>query len=104
MTQPSDDYDAAARVALFQRGRAVYDKWCAPAHDPIADHPGTAALAAKYGGEKPPALLDRDDLTAERIREVVRGGVSVMPFFRKTEISDADLEALIAFLTDKGPA
>jgi len=28
----------------------------------------------------------------------VRTGVSVMPPFRKTEISDADLEALAAYL------
>jgi mono/diheme cytochrome c family protein len=29
---------------------------------------------------------------------VVRRGVSIMPFFRKTEISDADLQALAAYL------
>jgi hypothetical protein len=29
----------------------------------------------------------------------VRHGVSVMPFLRKTEISDADLDALAAYLT-----
>jgi mono/diheme cytochrome c family protein len=31
----------------------------------------------------------------------VRTGVSVMPPFRKTEISDADLEALAAYLAPK---
>jgi hypothetical protein len=30
---------------------------------------------------------------------MVRDGISVMPFFRKTEISDADLDALTAYLT-----
>jgi mono/diheme cytochrome c family protein len=29
----------------------------------------------------------------------VRNGVYVMPFFRKTEISDAELEALAAYLS-----
>jgi hypothetical protein len=30
----------------------------------------------------------------------VRNGISVMPFFRKTEVSDADLEALARYVTD----
>jgi hypothetical protein len=29
----------------------------------------------------------------------VRNGVSIMPFFRKTEISDADLDAIGRYLT-----
>ena len=28
----------------------------------------------------------------------MRKGVSIMPFFRKTEVSDADLDALAAYL------
>ena len=32
------------------------------------------------------------------VKVIVRQGVSVMPQFRKTEISDADLEALAAYL------
>jgi hypothetical protein len=31
----------------------------------------------------------------------VRTGVSVMPFFRKTEISDAELDALSKYLAHK---
>jgi hypothetical protein len=29
----------------------------------------------------------------------VRNGITIMPFFRKTEVSDSDLDALIAYLT-----
>ncbi len=61
--------------------------------------PGTDALAAKYKGAKPALLEERIDLTPELIRTFVRNGVSVMPFFRKTELSDVDLEALSAYLT-----
>jgi hypothetical protein len=61
--------------------------------------PGTAALRAKYAGKVPAPLADRTDLTPASIRFFVRNGVSIMPFFRKTEVSDADLEALIAYLT-----
>ncbi|HEY7840262.1 MAG TPA: cytochrome c [Gammaproteobacteria bacterium] len=82
-----------------EHGREVYAKWCAPCHAPGPEiHPGTEALAAKYRGEKPAALEERTDLTVEFTKQMVRNGVSIMPFFRKTEISDADLAALAAFL------
>ena len=47
-----------------------------------------------------PALLEkRTDLTPQLIKTYVRNGISVMPIFRKTEISDADLDAIAAYLT-----
>ena len=86
-------------LAAAADGKAVYEKWCAPCHAPGPDHPGTTALAALYKGTKPPALTDRTDLTPPVVKQFVRHGVSVMPFFRKTEISDAELDALAAFLS-----
>jgi mono/diheme cytochrome c family protein len=88
-----------AADAAKGHGRDVYRKWCAPCHaaDP-RHHPGTEALVAKYKGEKPAALEERTDLTVEYTKQIVRNGVSIMPFFRKTEISDADLDALAAYL------
>jgi len=80
------------------RGSDVFQYWCAPCHAPGPQHPGTQALAALYRGEKPAALEERTDLAPEITRTFVRTGVSVMPPFRKTEISDADLEALAAYL------
>jgi mono/diheme cytochrome c family protein len=88
-------------------GKAVFDKWCTPCHGSAVTTdglfgggplPGTAALAVKYKGELPPVLEDRTDLTAAYIRTVVRGGLFGMPISRKTEISDADLDNLIAYL------
>ena len=61
--------------------------------------PGTVALEAKYQGALPALLTERRDLTPAFIRHFVRNGVSVMAPFRKTEISDADLEALVLYLT-----
>ena len=61
--------------------------------------PGTIALQAKYGGKLPALLEDRTDLSASSVRFFVRRGVSIMPFFRKTEVSDADLDAIAAYLT-----
>lgn len=80
-------------------GRFTYEKWCAPCHAPGPDHPGTQALDALYKGSKPGALIERKDLTPAIVKQFVRHGVSVMPFFRKTEISDAELDALAAFLS-----
>jgi (+)-pinoresinol hydroxylase len=88
----------------YQGGRAVYTKWCAPCHDPGVIHPGTNALTVKYRGVKPGVLLEWKDLPPDTVRFLVRHGISVMPQFRKTEISDADLEALAKFLSRNTPA
>ena len=88
-----------AQAAGQNVGQRVYEKWCAPCHAPGPDHPGTTALAALYKGARPAALVERTDLTAPIVKQFVRHGVSVMPFFRKTEISDAELDALAAFLS-----
>lgn len=82
----------------FAKGRQVFQKWCAGCHDAGRDYPGTVALEAKYRGALPAPLEQRTDLTPDTIRYFVRHGVSIMPFFRKTEVSDADLEALTNYL------
>lgn len=99
--QPSSSTEPVhlAQAATPDVGQRVYEKWCAPCHAPGPDHPGTTALAALYKGTKPGALVDRADLTPPFVKQFVRHGVSVMPFFRKTEISDAELDALAAFLS-----
>ena len=94
---------AHAQEAAAARGQQVFANWCAPCHAPGARHPGTQALEALYKGAKPAALEQRADLTPELTRAFVRTGVSVMPPFRKTEISDSDLEALAAYLAPKTP-
>ncbi len=85
-------------VGPIDHGRQVYDTWCAPCHAPGPGHPGTQALQVKYDGELPAVLTEREDLTPEVVTTFVRQGVSVMAHFRKTEITDADLDALSAYL------
>ena len=63
---------------------------------------GTQALAAKYNGSIPAVLEQRTDLTPELVRTFVRQGMNIMPPFRKTEISDAELNALATYLARKG--
>ena len=77
----------------------MYDHWCAACHAPGPFHPGTNSLAVKYKEARPAALEQRTDLTPELVRFYVRNGVLIMPFFRKTEVSDADLSALGAYLS-----
>lgn len=82
------------------RGKPVYDKWCLPCHDAGRGHPGTESLQFKYQGSMPAVLLERRDLTREAVATFVRQGVLLMAPFRKTEISDAELADLTAYVTD----
>ena len=89
-----------SRAELIARGEAVYEYWCNACHGPEMLKPGTAALAIKYQGALPAALTERTDMVPEFVEQMVRQGISMMPFFRPTEVSNADLDALTAFLTD----
>jgi (+)-pinoresinol hydroxylase len=88
------------RGTPVERGAAVFNNWCSACHarGPL-NAPGTSSLQFKYQGSLPPALEDRKDLTAEQVKFYVRNGVAMMAPFRKTEVGDADLDALAAYLT-----
>lgn len=81
------------------RGYVQYQDYCSMCHGDGPGKPGTMALKAKYKGTEPALLDQRTDLTPELIKTYVRNGVSIMPIFRKTEISDADLDAIASYLT-----
>ena len=82
------------------RGKAVYDTWCVICHgeNDHASGGGTAALEFLYQGALPAKLEDRTDMTAALITELVRRGRFGMPNFRLTEISEQELEDMIAYL------
>jgi mono/diheme cytochrome c family protein len=79
-------------------GKAVYEHWCAPCHAPGPGHPGTQSLQLKYAGKLPAVLLERTDLSPQAVAVFVRHGVLLMAPFRKTEITDAELTALSAYV------
>jgi len=81
------------------KGYVQYQDYCSMCHGEGPGRPGTMALQAKYKGAEPALLADRTDLTPALIKAYVRNGISIMPIFRKTEISDADLDAIAAYLT-----
>lgn len=98
---------AVAQTDTIERGKQVFAHWCAPCHgagrgdDGAPMLPGTHALTLKYRGQKPGLLEERTDLPPELLKAFVRTGVASMPPFRKTEVSDADLEAIAAYLAAK---
>jgi mono/diheme cytochrome c family protein len=85
--------------ASTPRGFVEYQNSCSVCHGSMPERPGTRALAAKYKGAVPAMLEERKDLSPDLIRVVVRNGITVMPQFRKTELSDAQLDAIVAYLT-----
>ena len=86
--------DAAAR------GRAVYQRRCAECHDAGVGHPGSQMLGWTRGEDK--ALLEtRQDLQPEYVAYVVRHGLAAMPPIRPTEVDDAALADLVAYLAPR---
>jgi len=85
-------------------GRVIFERQCAPCHgtgrgdDNSPQLPGTAALAARYAGAKPGELELRTDLNADVLRFFVRRGIGPMPAFRQAELSDADIDAIAAYI------
>jgi len=105
--QAADASDVAA-------GHELFNKWCYGCHAASIKHgpdatllgsvlAGTYTLQQRYQGSKPAALEERTDLTPAFIDAVVRHGRNLMPRSRKTEISDAELAQISAYLTRARP-
>lgn len=78
-------------------GKRVFDKNCAACHAPGEDHPGTMQLGVKKGAEYA-VLEQRDDLTAEYVKYIVRHGLNAMPPFKPSSVTKEDLDALADYL------
>jgi mono/diheme cytochrome c family protein len=90
-------HSASPAKPVRSAGWKVFDKWCSGCHS-TAEGPGSFALQRKYQGTLPAVLEQRSNLPPEYVSFVVRHGISFMPSFRKTEISDAELALLSAYL------
>jgi mono/diheme cytochrome c family protein len=88
---------SAVTSAQIESGGKVYQQWCAGCHNERGF--ATVLLQRLYNGAEPAILDQRRDLDSGTIGYVVRNGISFMPFFRKTEITNADLADLSAYLT-----
>ncbi len=88
----------AISPATLAQGAAIYEHYCTVCHERGLGTPGTQALGFLYGKEKA-ALADRDNLTPDYVRFLVRNGRGLMPAFRMTEVSEEELKALAAYLS-----
>ena len=103
--------DPALTAPLIRRGKALFDGHCRTCHAAVSSParrglvPGTYALEQRYQGKLPAALEQRTDLSAERVKAVVRrGGGGFMPPLRPTELSNEELNAVAAYLSRRNAA
>jgi (+)-pinoresinol hydroxylase len=101
-TRPSPHSAPAAEPARSAGGK-IFDKWCSDCHS-TPGGPGSLALQRKYKGNHAAVLEQRSDLRPDYVTLVVRHGISFMPSFRKTEISDADLALVAVYLASPHPS
>ena len=90
-----------------ERGRQLYDQNCSICHAQGVGMAGTESLrrsfAARGETERDPILANRTDLNGTVIRTFVRYGTKSMSYFRKTEVSDEDLDLIVEYLTRNNP-
>ena len=91
----------AARPAVGEelKGKEVFEHYCSHCHGP-GDAPGTVQLSRTRGKEKG-LLTQRTDLAPEYIEYIVRHGLKSMPAFAPSDLTEANLKALVGFLTKK---
>ena len=83
--------------AVEPDGKAVFQRWCTHCHGTQPNAPGTLRLRWNRGDAL--ALLEgRKDLDAAYVAGTVRHGRAEMPAFRPTEISAAELAAVVRLL------
>jgi len=88
--------DDAALTPQQQQGKRAYNHICVYCHSPGVW--GTNRLSKRMDKEHA-VLENRTDLSAAMVQTVVRTGTGSMPPLRKSELSDADLAAVAAYLT-----
>jgi mono/diheme cytochrome c family protein len=96
IANPPAHAQSADDASALERGRALFAGSCAYCHSPKGF--ATALLARRLGAQN--ALLEaRPDLTPVLIRTVVRHGINGMPWYRRSELSDAQLDDIVSYLT-----
>jgi (+)-pinoresinol hydroxylase len=96
---------AASQLALAQslpqassveRGQGLFAGSCAYCH---SQRGFATALLAKRLGPQNAILEARTDLSPALIHTVVRHGINGMPWYRRSELSDAQLDDIASYLT-----
>ena len=89
-----------AQAQSVEEGQTLFNDKCMSCHNPAAT--GSVMLGKRLGEENA-VLSERNNLSAEYIKVVLRYGVGSMPWYRRSEISDAQADAIAAYLTRNNP-
>ncbi len=96
---------AGDRLAGGRDGAALFSNLCGACH--LVGGMGTNMLTRQRVmlGEPPEngLLANRRDLTQTYVKTVVRRGRMAMPSLTRTEVTDAELDAIAAYLGKAGP-
>lgn len=88
------------RLASGGDGEALFSNRCGACH--LAGGMGTNLVTVQMlAAKRPPTdglLANRQDLTADYVKSVVRMGKNAMPRLSKVDITDAELESVAAYL------
>ena len=84
---------------IIAKGEKIFVNQCEFCHGRGIEQGGTHRLRQRYGGTVTEYVQDRTDMEPEYIRNIVRNWNIGMPAIRPTEITDEELEWLIAYLT-----
>lgn len=92
---------AGDRLASGGDGEALFSNRCGSCH--LAGGMGTNLLTKQrmMAGEPPEngLLANRKDLSADYVKSVVRMGKVAMPRLSRTEVTDAELDAIAVYLS-----
>lgn len=92
---------ALAQTDAVQRGEKLFSSaYCIGCHAATPGNIGTMVLTKRLGKEKA-VLADRADLDPAFTKAIVRHGMGIMPGFKPTDLSDAELDDLAAYLGRK---
>jgi mono/diheme cytochrome c family protein len=96
---------AGDRLAGGKDGAALFSNLCGACH--LAGGMGTNLLTKQrvVVGEPPESglLENRKDLTQNYVKIIVRRGRMAMPSLTRVEVTDAELDAIAAYLGKAGP-
>ena len=92
---PTSTLSATSNSA--RSGADIFANHCSYCHAAGEEHPGTFQLAATRGADFA-VLEQREDLSADYVKYIVRHGLNAMPPFKPTVITETELDALAAYL------
>ena len=98
LAAPAWPGETPAQQPAANSGEAAYRHNCLHCHADSQEAPGTLQLGRTRGKERA-LLVGRKDLPAEYIRFVVRNGLNSMPPFLPSQVSDAEIAAVAAYLS-----